>query len=409
MGEHDWFAGVDTHADTHALCVIDEAGRIVCEGEFPAAGEGYRALERALGGPDRCARVAIEACGSYGRGVAEHLRDHGYEVSEALRPGRRPYAPEGKTDAIDAHRAAVIAARDEGSPLKGFGGPAETLSYLVAARNGAVAEATALSNALLGQIRRSPAEIRERLEGRRPEDTVRAVERARVPEGRRAGIVLALKSQARRWRLARREADELEAQMARIVNESYRRLLALPGVSVITAAAIAAIAGDEPSRIRSEAAFAKMLGACPIPASSGRTERHRLFRGGNRAGNCALHRIVVTRLAHDERTRAYMQRRMGEGKTKPEVIRCLVRYVARELYRALLSDEPAPVEDLRARRRALGLSLEKVAEKLSTNIARLSRLERNLIEDGPFLRRYDDFLQTRETECEIISKSSLQT
>ena len=201
--------------------------------------------------------------------------------------------------------------------------------------------------------------------------------------------------------MARKEADALEAEMARVVKESYRRLLALPGVSVLIAASIAAIVGDDWKRIRSEAALAKMFGACPIPASSGKTTRHRLFRGGNRAGNCALHRIVVTRLACDERTQAYMKRKTSEGKTKSEVIRCLVRYVAREVYNALMAPEPPRIEDeLKARRKSLRLTLKQVSGLLSTYEVKISRLERGLAMDASLLNRYDELLSALEKELE---------
>jgi transposase len=154
---------------------------------------------------------------------------------------------------------------------------------------------------------------------------------------------LALRALARRHQQLSVEIDELDALIGPLVIAINPTLIGLSGVGTDVAGQLLVTAGDNPQRLRSEAAFAMLCGAAPLPASSGRTHRHRLNRGGDRQANAALYRIVLCRLRWDPRTRAYAQRRTTEGMSKPEIIRCLKRYIAREIYTALLSPRPSSV------------------------------------------------------------------
>ena len=144
-----------------------------------------------------------------------------------------------------------------------------------------------------------------------------------------------LRSLARRYGQLSQEIEDLETELERLTRLAAPSLLRIFGVGPDTAAAIMIAAGDNPHRLHSEAAFASLCGVNPIPASSGKTNRHRLNRGGDRQANAVLYRIVLVRLRHDVRTREYMRRRTGDGMSKSEVIRCLKRYVAREVFSVL--------------------------------------------------------------------------
>ncbi|OZG61427.1 transposase, partial [Bifidobacterium lemurum] len=197
------------------------------------------------------------------------------------------------------------------------------------------------------------------------------------------------------WKALREQADGLERAMREILEEHARALLDLNGVGVVTAATLAVVAGDNPERVRSEAAFAKLCGACPLPASSGRTSRHRLNRGGNRQGNKALHQIAVVRLRHHQPTRDYMAKRTREGKSKMETIRCLKRYIAREIHRVLIAVRDGdPGREPPARRGAMlrelrlshALTQRQVGQALGVPSSRISEIERGA-RDLPELER----------------------
>ena len=400
------YAGIDTHSKVHALCLINRFEEVVFEGEFAANRTGYRDLERVLGGPELCRRVAIEGCTGYGRGLADCLKKAGYEVREALSAVKRPFSPDGKSDSIDAFNAALKASRNTANPSKDNEGAAQALSYLTISRDAAVKEATACANAVLGCLRSAPEEVRERYERDTATNTVQAVLRARVTKGPYVGVMVALASLARRWKLAVVEADALKAEMDAILKRSYRRLLTLKGVSTITAAAIVASVGDDPKRFKSEAAFAKAAGTCPIPASTAGSGRYRLNRGGDRCLNRAIHQIVIVRLANDKRTKDYMARSLSRGKTRRETIRNLKRYVTRELFKALLSEEPVKRDfSYRMRRRQAGLTVTEVAKRLGTNKARVSRFERELLIDVNLEAHYDKLLDELCSESLKITDS----
>ena len=386
--------------DMHALCVLDEHAHIVFEGRFAADDDGYAQIEGVLVNPDVCACVAIEGVTSYGYGIASYLKDLGFEVKEALRPGARPYNPGGKTDEIDAHSAARSAFLGScPGAAKQMAGDAQRLSFLVSARDSAVKEATAISNAVQGLLVRAPHAIRERYRGMKPRKLMDALCRARPSASDAPEIMRSLKSLARRWKLAMEEEAELAEAMACILNASYADLLSAPGVGVVTAAVLVSHIGDNPARFSNDAQLARAFGAAPIPASSGKTTRHRLNRGGDRQANRAIHTIAINRIRSDERTKAYMDKKMSEGKTKREAIRCLKRFIVREIFSILCRDERGDTSQppLRKVRTSLKITLKGAAEALGTKVASLSRIERSLERDLELEAQYWEWLWALKT------------
>lgn len=413
-------AGIDTHKEVHRIAVMDSSAKVVDGFSVAATGAGYRACARRLGRLG-VSEVAIEGCTSWGKGLADHLSSRGFEVVEALKPGRRPFAQAEKTDASDAERAALCALWHMGLVPKDTKGAAGRLAPMLAAREAAVANATRLSNCARSMLDTAPDALRERYRAMTTPRTMHALAKSRPREG--DGLAIALRALARLWVESRKEADALEASMGAILQKSNPRLLGAYGVGVVCAAKLVVLAGDNPERFGGEAAFAKACGACPIPASSGKTDRHRLNRGGDRRANNALHQIALSRMKGDERTRAYVERRSSEGKEKREIKRCLVRYIAREAYRAIMADakdaQSMPLADVsepeapmfRERREELGLTLAEVSAPLESNPTALSRLERSLSASPALRKRYGallDRLEAGETLVEIAQNAPLQ-
>lgn len=384
------FAGVDTHAGEHALCVLDCLGRVELRAEFPADAAGYEALAAALGDPAGVACVGVEGTASYGAGLARHLLSAGFAVMEVLRPGRRgARRGRGKSDPADAERAArqALAGEDLSEP-KSQDGWVDSLRWLLAAREGAVRAATAAANRALGLLVTAPEGLRARWRGEPTEAVMRALSELADPADPRLAALAAI---GREWALARSDAASLEASMRGLLEEGCPALLTMPGCGPVSAAALAVAAGDNPGRMRSEASFAALCGASPVEASSGRVARHRLNRGGDRAANAALHTIALNRERNDERTRAYVERRTAEGKSRREIRRCVKRYVAREAYRALtrprdVPEHPGPA--LAAARRAAGVTQAAAAGALGCSPQALSALERGRRRSPALAARY---------------------
>ncbi len=218
-------------------------------------------------------------------------------------------------------------------------GAVESLRILRTTRKTAVKCRRAALQQLHNTIVAAPDEVRDKIRGLTRMRRLRTCARWRPnTAGYRDPVVatrLSLKSLARRILDLDDEIAELDRFIAPLVKELAPDLLKLEGVGVASAGELLVTAGDNPDRLRSEASFAMLCGVCPLPASSGKTQRHRLNRGGNRQANSALHMIVVCRMRTDPRTRTYVQRRTQQGLSKREVMRCLKRYVAREIYRVL--------------------------------------------------------------------------
>jgi transposase len=331
--------GVDTHCDTHAAAALDALGRVLGSAQFPTTPAGYRALLGWLRGFGELLRVGVEGTGSYGAGVARHLRADGVEVVEVDRPDRKTRRAKGKSDPIDAIAAAraVQAGEATGVP-KTRTGVVEAIRALRVARRTAVKARTQAANQLHALVVTAPEPLRAGLRGLSTPELVGVAAALRpgvVTADPLVGTKLALRSLARRHLGLSEEVAELDEALDVLVAKAAPGLLAVMGVGVEVAGQLLVTAGDNPDRLHSEAAFAQLCGVAPLPASSGRTTgRHRLSRGGDRQANSALYTIVLSRLRWDRRTRAYVERREREL-SKPEIIRCLKRYVAREVYQAL--------------------------------------------------------------------------
>ena len=330
--------GVDTHQDEHVAVAIDRQGVRLGELHTVATTHGYEELERWSRGLGEIHAFGIEGIGSYGAGVARFLTSRGYNVVEVNRPDRSTRYRKGKSDPTDAEMAAraVLAGVADATPKSGEG-EVEMIRMLKSAKDSAVKARTQAINQMKALVVTAPAELRETLDGLAAGALVTRCKNFRTGrlDGPLAAARYTLRSLARRYRQLSKEVLDLEAELDRLTRTAAPALVDGFGIGPDSAATLLIAAGSNPDRLHSEAAFASLCGVSPIPASSGKTNRHRLNRGGHRQANAALHRIVVVRLRHDERTQAYMRRRTTEGMSKAEVIRCLKRYVAREVFSTL--------------------------------------------------------------------------
>ena len=333
-------AGVDTHRDTHTAALCDARGRLVAQLQVPATAAGYARLLAWARAAAHEAPVtwAVEGTRHYGLGLARHLTGAGQRVAEidsSRHVGRRRA---GKSDAIDAVRAArELLARPRPGQMR-CDGDREALRLLMIDRDNAVASAKTARTLLASVLVTAPAPLRERL-GRLPRDR-RARECANLACPRRADRQTRVLHQTlgrlgQRILMLAKTAADLEKQITALVEDLAPGLVAAePGIGALTAA-LARLSFSHAGRIHSEAAFAMLSGTAPVPVSSGRTDRHRLNRLGDRQLNRALQIIAVSRMRGHPPTQAYAQRRRAEGKTDREIRRCIKRYLARHLYRAL--------------------------------------------------------------------------
>jgi transposase len=332
--------GVDTHLDTHVAAALDQRGVLLDTISLPVTRAGHQVLLEWAARLGTIDRVGIEGTGSYGAGLARWLTAQGVVVVEVDRPDRRARRQRGKSDPLDAEAAAraVQSGRASGLPRAGSG-VVEAIRALRVARDSAMDARTRVANQLHALRVTAPDVLRDELRGLSLVGLVRRAASfrasARIDEPTVA-TRLALRSLARRHRALSAEIAELDDRLRRLVSRAAPRLVACHGIGLQSAGQLLVSAGGNPARLRSDGAFGKLTGTSPVPASSGKTVRHRLNRGGDRQANRALHMVVLTRMAHDPRTRAYVARRTAEGKTTPEIMRCLKRYVAREVYRLLL-------------------------------------------------------------------------
>jgi transposase len=331
-------AGIDTHKDTHTAAALDASGRLLGNETFVASADGYSALVawlRSLGPIDR---VGIEGTGSYGSGLARHLREQNIQVVEVNRPNRQTRRRHGKSDPADAEAAAraTLAGDAMGAP-KSQDGPVEVMRLLRLQRRSAVHARTQAANQLHAVVSTAPETLRATLR----ELTLAALldRSSKLRPGKAVDLVAAtrivLRGLALRWHQLDREVALLDEQLESLVHATAPELVALRGVGVEVAGALLVAAGDNPNRLEHESSFAALCGVSPVDASSGKQHRHRLNRGGNRDANRALWVIALVRLRCDERTRKYVTRRTQEGLSKPEILRCLKRYIAREIYRII--------------------------------------------------------------------------
>ena len=330
--------GVDTHADVHVAAALDPVGGLLGVREFPVSPAGYAGLLSWLGGFGTIALVGIEGTGSYGAGLARHIAAAGVRVVEVDRADRQDRRRQGKSDPLDAVSAARAAqsGRARGAP-KGRDGAVEAIRALMVAKRSAAGERTRTINQARALILTGPDDLRARFAQQAPAALVAGIASLRPRPGDVVGYAtrIALRELGRRAEFLDGQLERLDELIAPLVAARAPGLLALHGVGPDTAALLLVAAGDHPERLRSEAAWAHLCAAAPIPASSGKVIRHRLNPGGDRQANHALWRIVLTRMSAHPPTLTYVERRTKEGLSKKEIIRCLKRYVAREVYRHL--------------------------------------------------------------------------
>ena len=327
--------GVDTHADTHVAAALDPVGGLLGVEEFPASPAGYARLLAWLGGFGSVCLVGIEGTGSYGAGLTRHLAAAGVRVVEVDRSDRQDRRRQGKSDPLDAVSAARAAqsGRARGAP-KGRDGAVEAIRALMVAKRSARSERTQTINQARALVLTGPDDIRVCFAQHATADLVAGLGSLRPRPGEVPGYAtrIALRELGRRAQFLDGQLERLDEIIVPLVTARAPGLLALYGVGPDTAAMLLIAAGDHPERLRSEAAWAHLCAVAPIPASSGKVTRHRLNPGGDRQANHALWRIVITRMSSHPPTRAYVERRTQEGLSKKEIIRCLKRYTARQVY-----------------------------------------------------------------------------
>lgn len=346
---YDVVIGADTHRDSHAIAAVRSFdGAVLASLSISADAAGYEAalVFAAQHAPGRRA-WALEGTGSYGRGLARTLAATGERVVEIDRPTRTTNRSNAKSDQLDAVRAARTALGRQQHATPRINPTNDALGVLVSTRQGAINARTAALNQLHALIVIAPDTIRARLRGQTTPILLRRARTLRAapstPVDARA-IIQTIQLTARRVKQLSREATTLERAIHSLVTQTAPQLLAEPGIGPITAAQVL-ISWSHPGRVRSEAAFAHLAGAAPIPASSGQTTRHRLDRGGDRDLNRALHTIILSRLRHDPDTITYAAQATARGKTRRDTIRLLKRYLARRLYRTLKNQAPAASAD----------------------------------------------------------------
>ncbi|WP_063771852.1 IS110 family RNA-guided transposase [Kitasatospora mediocidica] len=371
------FGGVDSHADTVHVAVVTDRGGHIADAGFPTTSPGYTAAIAFLTAHGTVTAIGVEGTSSYGSGFTRAARQAGLTVVEVNRPDRAERRRIGKSDPIDAYAAAraVLSGRASSTPKD------DSVCGIRALHNAArsaVKARTATLNQIAHTLIGAPDDIRAKYGALQGDKRIEALTRLRpTGDGIRIAILTALKTLAKRVRALTEEHHALTAALDALVTELNPGLRATYGVGPDTAAQLLITAGGNPDRLRTEASFAALCGAAPVPASSGKTNRHRLSRGGDRAANAALYRIALCRMSGDQRTRDYVERQTKAGRTKKEIIRLLKRAIAREIFRCLTTIVAVPeIADLRPARRAKNITLTAVANHFGVWPSVISTLER---------------------------------
>ena len=351
--------GVDTHKYAHVAVALDHLGTRLAAQHVAANREGYAQLEAwaaSLAGNGRVLAYGVEGTGSYGVGLTSFLRRTGHRVIEVNRGDRRSRRSNGKSDTLDAEAAArsVLGGQAKAIP-KSADGTAEMIRQIKIARDTARKARTSAIITLKALIVTAPAELREHLAG--TSDKVLIDRCASLRPGAvtspTASAKHSLRTLAKRYQALDTEIREHDTILDDLTRAHAPTLREGLGIGADTAAEVLIVFGDNPERVHSEAAFAKLCGTSPVPASSGMTNRHRLSRAGHREANAALYRAVIVRMRFHQPTIDYVARRTAEGLSKRDVIRCLKRYLAREVYQAVMTDHRARQVD--ASQRSLDL------------------------------------------------------
>ncbi len=385
--------GVDPHADTIHVAAITASGKVIGDAEFPTTMRGYRGAVRFLTGCGAVLRIGVEGAAGYGAGITRALIATGIAVVEVERPTRSARRRAGKSDRLDAYHAARAVLAERSSPVKD---PAvDGLRALQAARRSAVKARTAAGNQINSLLVMAPDPIRAKFRGLTTEQRVSALHRCRgfYADPIIADTMLALTMLAERHRDLGRQITTLTARIDPLVTTLNPALRAAFGVGPDVAAQLLITAGNNSDRLVSEASFAALCGVAPVPASSGKTRRYRLSRGGDRRANHAVHTIALVRMSHDPTTRAYISRQLDRGRSNKEILRILKRAICREIYRHLTRPCPVPRwDDLRPARQAKGITLTAVANHFGVWPATISTLERGLRRDDQLTTTYRTWL-----------------
>ncbi|WUP61474.1 IS110 family transposase [Streptomyces sp. NBC_00258] len=387
--EHVVIGGVDSHADTVHVAVVTDRGGQLADAEFPTTAAGYRAALAFLASHGTVSAIGVEGTSSYGAGFTRAAREVDLTVVEVNRPDKAERRRIGKSDPIDAYAAAraVVSGRASSVPK---GDAVAGIRALHNAARSAVKARTAALNQIGHILISAPESIRAKYEALRGDRRIDALVRLRIGGD---PILTALRSLAQRVKNLTTEHAALTAELDVLVTRFNPGLRAAFGVGPDTAAQLLITGGDNPARLRTEASFAALCGAAPVPASSGKTNRHRLSRGGDRAANGALYRIALCRMRRDQRTRDYVARQVDAGRTKKEIIRLLKRAIAREIFRLLTTMGEVPeIADLRAARQAKNITLTAAANHLRVWPAVISNIERGLRRDDAFADTYRSWL-----------------
>lgn len=387
--------GADTHLDTIHLAALDETGRPLADAEFPTTPGGYARAVRWAGGLGTVQLAGVEGTSCYGMGLTIALQGAGIAVVEVIRPDRSARRRQGKSDPLDAYSAARIALAGDGVAVpKDDRMPA--LRAVLTARRSAVKACTAATNQIKSLLVTAPPEVRERYRHHTRTALVQALVRCRPSAHSNPtalAVLIACKALAQRAEFLQAQERDLTNQLDELVTAINPGLRAAYGVGPDTAAQLLITAGGNPERLRSEASFAALCGTAPVPASSGKTQRHRLSRGGDRAANNALHRIALVRMSVDKRTRDFATRQSANGRSKREILRLLKRALAREVFRLLT--QPCAVDDysdLRPARQGKNITLTSVAQHFGVWPTVISRLERGLQRDDALVATYRRWL-----------------
>ncbi|MFE1935910.1 IS110 family transposase [Streptomyces sp. NPDC059474] len=389
------FGGVDSHTDTLHVAVISDNGGHLADTEFATTPAGYAAALAFIDAHGQVTAIGVEGTSSYGAGFTRAARSRGHQVIEVNRPDKAERRRIGKSDPIDAYAAAraALSGRASSAPKD------DTVTGIRALHNAArsaVKARTAALNQIGSILVSAPEAIRAKYGPLKSTDRADVLARQRpAGDAVHTAVLTALKTLARRVKELTAEHEALTKALDTAVTAGNPGLRAAHGVGPDTAAQLLITAGGNPERMRTEASFAALCGAAPVPASSGRTNRHRLSRGGDRAANAALYRIALVRMGSDSRTREYAARQTAAGRTKKEIIRLLKRAIAREVFRCLTTTVNVPeIADLRPLRQSKNITLTAAARHLGVWPNRISDVERGTRRLDDLAHAYRDWLQT---------------
>jgi transposase len=389
--------GVDTHKDVHVAAVIDERGKVLDTAQFETNVAGYRRLLDWMRSFGELGLVGVEGTGAYGAGLARHLTAHGVSVVEVNRPNRQLRRQRGKSDTVDAEAAARAALNGEATVVaKSQEAVVESIRVLRIVFTSARRDRSRVILQVRDLIVTAPEQLRAALASLPTAERMARCARFRITgplDDPGEGTKLALRTLARRYLTLSAEIRAVAAELDDLTGRANPDLRSVKGIGSDVASILLVAVGDNAERLKSEGAFAAMCGVSPLEASSGKVTRHRLNRSGNRQANHALWRVAIVRMHSDERTKRYVERRTQEGKSRREIIRCLKRYIAREVFQTLTHPQAVPLgHAMRAMRTDAGISLETAAAALGTWSVRLSRLERAVDFNRELAERYQGWL-----------------